>query len=230
MRLPSLILSVLVATTTQAQTVYVAPVPQPGDPAYIPYQLNQLSETLRENEVDAARVEAFRAQAAVNQALLEKINREELEALVQLAELLETAGTEDQRQALGAVITSKLEALLPASFRSFPPGTTLVVASPGFHWAAEHVAGVVGGKPIALNSSRSEIIAVAKADTNVVGVIEVEVNVHQVYETVRAVCYRPDGTQLWKEGRVLNSGGNAEKVARDMVGALLKKVRGKSCP
>jgi hypothetical protein len=62
-----------------------------------------------------------------------------------------------------------------------------------------------------------------------VGVVEVEVNVYQAYETVRAVCYRPNGSEAWHERRLLNAGGGPEKLAREMVGALLKKVRGKTC-
>jgi hypothetical protein len=62
-----------------------------------------------------------------------------------------------------------------------------------------------------------------------VGVVEVEVNVYQAYETVRAVCYRPNGSEAWHERRLLNAGGGPEKLAREMVGAPLKKVRGKTC-
>jgi hypothetical protein len=225
------VLTILAVAPSRAQeTVYVAPAPQPGDPAYISYRLDQLAESLRRSELDAARLEVFQSQAAVNRRLLDKIDREELESLVGLAAALESAGTEDQRRALGVVITSKLEAMLPANLRTYAPGTTLVVAAPGFPWAAEHVAGVLGGKPLSIEATRAEALTLAQKDPNVVGVVEVEVNVYQAYETVRAVCYRPDGGEAWHERRLLNAGGGPEKLARDMVGALLKKVRGRTCP
>jgi hypothetical protein len=174
-------LAFLAATSSGAQeTVYVAPAPQPGDPAYISYRLDQLAEVLRRNEIASARLEVFKNQAAINQKLLDRIDLEELESLVSLATVLEAAGTEDQRQALSQVISSRLEAMLPASLRTYPPGTSLVVAAPGFPWAAEQVAGVLGGKPVAIEES-------------------------------------------------MNAGGGPEKLAREMVGALFKKVRGKTC-
>jgi hypothetical protein len=106
------VLTILAVAPSRAQeTVYVAPAPQPGDPAYISYRLDQLAESLRRSELDAARLEVFQSQAAVNRRLLDKIDREELESLVGLAAALESAGTEDQRQGLGVVITSKLEAM-----------------------------------------------------------------------------------------------------------------------
>ena len=73
-------------------------------------------------------------------------------------------------------------------------------------------------------------MAIAREDANVIGVVDVEVNVYQAYETVRAVCYRPDGSEAWSKRRILNAGGGPEKLAPDMVGVLLKKVRGESCP
>lgn len=225
------ILALLAVNASEAQeTVYVAPAPQPGDPTYISYRLDQLAEVLRRNELDSARLEMFKSQAEINQKLLDRIDRDELESLVSLASVLEAAGTEDQRRALGLVIASKLEAMLPASLRTYPPGTTLVVATPGFPWAAEQVAGVLGGKPVAVESTRAEALTIVRDDPNVVGVVDVEVNVYQAYETVKAVCYGSDGSEEWHERRLLNAGGGPEKLAREMVGALLKKVRGKACP
>jgi hypothetical protein len=39
-----------------------------------------------------------------------------------------------------------------------------------------------------------------------------------------------DRKKVWKKKRILNFGGGQERLARDMVGGLLKKVRGKECP
>jgi hypothetical protein len=212
------------------QTVHVAPVPQPGDPNYISYQMNQLGEILRRNQIHAAQLEALNAQAELARTAAQSLKPSEVENLLNLAKLLDAAGTPEQKQALQVVIQQKLDHLLPVGLRAYPPGTVLVFATPGFPWAAQQVAGVLAGKPVALDTSLAEVRAIASSNPNVVGIVEVEVNVYQAYETVKANCLRTDGAKVWSKKTLFNMGGSPEQLARDMVGKLLGKVKGQACP
>lgn len=222
---------ILIATPVICQpTVYVAPVPQPGDPSYLSYQLNQLGETLRRNQMQSAQVDALSMQAELAKKVLsESLKREELESLVSLAKLLDAAGTPEQKKALQVVIQQKLDQLIPPTLRSYPPGTSLVIASPGFPWAARQVADVLGGHPVALDGSLSDLQSILSASPNVVGYVEVEVNVYSAYETVKANCRHRSGNLLWSKMTFWNMGGSPESLAHEMVGRLLKKIRGQEC-
>jgi len=226
------VLAMLLASSSAlAQpTVYVAPVPQPSDPNYIPYQMNQLGEILRRNQIHAAQLEALNAQTDLARTAAQSLKPSEVENLLSLARLLDTAGTPEQKQALQAVIQQKLDQLLPARLRAYPPGTVLVFATPGFPWAAQQVAGVLAGKPVALDISLAEVRTIASSNPNIAGIVEVEVNVYRAFETVKANCLRPDGTKVWSKKTLFNVGGTPEQLARDMVGKILGKVKGQACP
>jgi hypothetical protein len=228
---PILLAMLLASSSALAQpTVYVAPVPPPSDPNYIPYQMNQLGEILRRNQIHAAQLEALNAQADLARAVAQSLKPADVENLLSLARLLDAAGTPEQKQALQDIIQQKLDQLLPAGKRSYPPGTVLVFATPGFPWAAQRVAGVLAGKPVALDTSLAEVRTIASSNSNIAGIVEVEVNVYQAFETVKANCLRPDGTKVWSKKTFFNMGGSPEQLARDMVGKLLGKVKGQVCP
>ncbi len=212
------------------ETVYVAPVPQVGDPNYITFQLGHLGNILRRNQIQAAQLEALNAQAEAARAAALSMRIEDIESLLSLANLLETAGTSEQKQALQAVIQQKLQQILPATIRSYPAGTTLVFATPGFTWAAQRAAGTLAGHPVATEATYSEALEIARSNANVSGVVEIEVNVYQAFETVKANCYRRDGSLAWSEKTLLNAGGSPEDLARSMVGRLVTKIKGKKCP
>lgn len=226
-----LAVTLLGTTSLFAQsTVYVAPVPQPGDPNYIPYQLQQLGQALQRNQVNTAQINALRSQAEVNRAILAQLKRDELESLLSLVSLLETAGTEEQKAMLRQLIQQKLDDFIPASLRSYSAGTTLVIATPGFPWAAQQIAGVLTGSPVAADIGYGDALRVLSENPNVDGLVEVEVNVYQAFETVKVICRDKAGTRQWEKKTVLNAGGGPEQLARDMVGRLLKKVKGRHCP
>lgn len=213
------------------QTVYVAPAPQPGDANYVPYQLNQLGEILRRNEMHSAQLDMINAQADLSRALAESVEREEIDSLVSLAQLLDAAGTAEQKATLQTIIQQKLDDLLPATLRPYPPDTVLVFASPGYPWAAQQIAAVLAGsKPTFVDATLSEVLPLVSSNPNVVAYVEVEVNVHQAFENVKATCYRPDASVVWTKKTILNAGGSPERLARTMTGRLLKKVRGAKCP
>jgi len=225
-----MLLAMLLASSSALAQPTVVPVPQPSDPNYIPYQMNQLGEILRRNQIHAAQLEALNAQADLARAVAQSLKPAEIENLLSLARLLEAAGTPEQKQALQAVIQQKLDQLLPAGLRAYPLGTILVFATPGFPWAAQQVAGVLAGKPVALETSLAEVRTIASSNPNIAGIVEVEVNVYQAFETVKANCLRPDGTKVWSKKTLFNMGGSPEQLARDMVGKLLGKVKGQACP
>lgn len=222
---------ILIVVPSVAQPiVYVAPVPLPSDPSYLSYQLNQLGETLRRNQMRSAQVDALFAQADLaREALSQSLKRDELESLVSLAKLLDAAGTPEQKKALQVVIQQKLDQLITPTLRSYPAGTSLVIASPGFSWAARQVADVLGGHPIALDGSLADLQSILSTSPNVVGYVEVEVNVYSAYETVKANCRHRSGNLLWSKVSFWNMGGSPESLAREMVGRLLKKIRGQKC-
>lgn len=85
------------------------------------------------------------------------------------------------------------------------------------------------GRPAALNASLADVRNIVSANPSVVGYVEVEVNVYQAFETVKANCYLRDGTLAWPKKTLLNAGAAPETLAREMLGRLLKKVHGQSC-
>lgn len=112
----------------------------------------------------------------------------------------------------------------------YPPRSVIVISTPGFEWAAVDVSKVLGTRSTPLDVGFAEAADIAAQDPNVVGVVEVEVNVSQFYETVYAICRDEQGKEIWRVKRMLNFGGGQERLARDMVRGLLKKVKGKTCP
>lgn len=112
----------------------------------------------------------------------------------------------------------------------YPPGTVIVVATPGFEWAAKDVAQVLNADAIAPQISWFAARNLALYNENVVGLVEVNVDVDNIFESVSAVCRDKETVALWQETRVLNFAGGRERLARDMVGGLVTKVSGKPCP
>lgn len=112
----------------------------------------------------------------------------------------------------------------------YPPNSVLVVATPGYDWAAADVSRVLGVRSNPVVMSLFDARDIASLDPNVIGVVEIELNLDQFYENVIAICRDEDGNERWREKRMLNFGGGKERLARTMVGGLLKKVRDKKCP
>jgi hypothetical protein len=131
---------------------------------------------------------------------------------------------------LSATVLALLVFPAPAEEVTYPPESVVVVATPGFDWAASDVSRVLGVRAVPLSVSLVEAAEIARSQSNVVGVVEVEINVDQSFETVYAICRNETGTEIWRVKRMLNFGGRRETLARSMVGALLKKIKGKRCP
>lgn len=111
----------------------------------------------------------------------------------------------------------------------YQPETVLVIATPGYLWAANDVSQVMlsntSPQDIPLKSAYDALLY----NENVIGLVEVIISLDQFYETVSAVCRDKESSKVWQETRALNFGGGQERLAKDMVGGLLGKVRGKSC-
>lgn len=112
----------------------------------------------------------------------------------------------------------------------YKPNTVIVVSSPDFPWAADNVAKVINANAVAKNIGLYEAYNDVLYNKNVVGMIEVVVNVDQLYEVVFAVCRNKETQQVWKESRIINYGGGRETLAKTMVGGLVNEISGKSCP
>ena len=112
----------------------------------------------------------------------------------------------------------------------YSPGTVIVVATPGFEWAAQNVAQVINADAVAPKISWFAARNLALYNKNVVGIVEVAVDVDNFFESVSAVCRDKETTAVWQETRILNFAGGRERLARDMVGGLVTKVSGKPCP
>ena len=128
------------------------------------------------------------------------------------------------------LVTMFLWSSAGAQERQYPENSVVVVATPGFAWAAEDVSKVLGVRGVPMDIGLVEAADIAREQDNVVGVVEVEINVAQFYETVYAICRNDQGQELWREKRMLNFGGGPDRLARDMVRGLLKKIKGKKCP
>lgn len=120
--------------------------------------------------------------------------------------------------------------LLPSEQRVYQPGTVIVISNAEFPWAARDVASVLGSNARAYDLSLFEARRQVMYNPNVTGLVEVVLNLDQAYETVAAVCRDKSTTKVWQETRVINFMGGRERLARDMTGALVTKVRGMHCP
>ena len=121
-------------------------------------------------------------------------------------------------------------ALHSAAGNIYTPGTVLVISNAEFPWAARDVANVLGSNAKAYDLSLFEARQQVMYNKNVLGLGEVVINLDQAYETVSAVCRDKETKKVWQETRVLNFMGGRERLARDMTGALVSKVRGMRCP
>ena len=128
---------------------------------------------------------------------------------------------------LAAIISS---AGAYASENEYPKNSVIVVATPGYEWAAQDISKVLGVRAVARDIAFIDAAEIAKENENVLGVVEIEINLGQFYETVYAICRDNDGKEVWRVKRMLNFGGGADKLARDMVQGLMTKVKGKKCP
>ncbi len=116
------------------------------------------------------------------------------------------------------------------SENTYKPGTVIVISNAEFPWAARDVASVLGSSAKAYELSLFEARQQVMYNPNVVGLVEVILNLDQAYETVAAVCRDKETKKVWQETRVINFMGGRERLARDMTGALVTKVRGMRCP
>ena len=95
-------------------------------------------------------------------------------------------------------------------------------------WAAELVAArlegdfkvVPGGLGGGMRYSREHPEEVA-------GILEVVIDVYTAFEEVRITCFDTNGRERWKRKTELNAGGSEEKMARNMLDRVIKKVEEK---
>jgi hypothetical protein len=150
-------------------------------------------------------------------------------AAVLIIALLAIGGCASQPEQ--ALVRDPQVAIIPSGpTNQYPPGTVIVIATPGFPWAAKDVASVLSANAIAPDLSLFAARNLALYNKNVIGLVEVNVDVDNFFESVSAVCRDVETKKVWQETRVLNFAGGRDRLARDMVGGLVTKVTGKPCP
>lgn len=112
-----------------------------------------------------------------------------------------------------------------------PPGTVLVLASnSAYTWAALAIAGTLKRPAAPFTGTLAEALAAARADPGVEGIVDVTIDVDSAGETVRAICYRPQGGQVWQHKTQRSGRGSKEQMARRMVERVAKRTNGLDCP
>lgn len=153
--------------------------------------------------------------AATEQA---RTARTKLDLLAQLTGSTDS-GQADQENAADEVATT------------YEEETVLVVSSnPAYPWAANEIAGVLRGPTAVALTAINEAFALAKENSAVRGVVEVNADVDSAFESVRAVCFAADGRKVWQKKTSISWFGSQEQMARRMVSKVAKKVEGMTCP
>ena len=105
-----------------------------------------------------------------------------------------------------------------------------MIATPGYEWAAEDAAKVLRGSTSPQVVSLGQAYEIIKNNDNVVALVEVELKLDQWFEVVYVTCRNGPDSDIWREKRSFNFGGGNTRLANNMVGGILKKVNGKTCP
>lgn len=110
----------------------------------------------------------------------------------------------------------------------YPPDTVLVVAPSNYPFAAVQISGGIPGA-VVVETSLVQTFQAAKSDSNVTGIIDINLATDQAWETGRVVCYASSGEKRWEEKVFFNVGGGAQRVAEKFTDKLAAKTRGRTC-
>ena len=110
------------------------------------------------------------------------------------------------------------------------PGTVLVVGPTEYAWAAPQIAGSLAPPATPFKGTLPDAFTAATSNPDVVGVVEVALDVESVFESGRVVCYTPAGAKKWEQKVRVSSPGGAEHIARRFVDKLSTRVKGRRCP
>jgi len=117
----------------------------------------------------------------------------------------------------------------PAS-RAYAPGSVLVIGPEKYPWSTAQISGALGSHAIPFEGTLTDAMAVAKENSAVVALVEIDLSVDTAFESGRVVCQHPDGKKLWEEKVMFNLGGGEERIARRFVDGLSAKVKKRRCP
>jgi hypothetical protein len=138
-----------------------------------------------------------------------------------------------------AMAKAKLEVLdqVASSSRSatpptpqYAPGTVLVIGPAKYDWAAPQIAGARGPTAVTVNGSLADAMKLAAVNRNIIGILQLDLDVEVVFETGTLTCYRPNGAKSWDKTVRVSSPGGAEHVAHVFVNKLAEKTRSTACP
>lgn len=92
-------------------------------------------------------------------------------------------------------------------------------------WAAEMVAARLDGEFEVLSGGLAAGLRYSRENPGQIqGILEVMIDVHTAFEEVRITCYDSTGREQWKRKTELNLGGSEERMARNMLDRVIKKV------
>jgi hypothetical protein len=115
----------------------------------------------------------------------------------------------------------------PATPSSFAAGTVLVVAADSkFYWAAVQTAGALRSGATPFEGSLGDALKLRTG----AGVVEIAVDPDSAYESAHVTCYKASGEVAWEIKQIWHMSFGADKIARDLVGRVSKKVKGRGCP
>lgn len=93
-----------------------------------------------------------------------------------------------------------------------------------YRWAAEMAASRLKGPTKVLPGDFATALRYAREHKGqVLGIVEIIVDVYTFDEEVRITCFDPTGKRIWKESVSVNMGGSEEALARKMVERALNK-------
>jgi tetratricopeptide (TPR) repeat protein len=113
---------------------------------------------------------------------------------------------------------------------AYRPGTVLVLPDEDYAWAHVEIAAALGDLAVATDESLAAVVKLAARDSNIVGLVQVDLSVDVPFESGRVVCYQPNGTKTWQKVVRMTYPGNAEAIAHRFIKRLAKEVKGKKCP
>jgi hypothetical protein len=118
----------------------------------------------------------------------------------------------------------------PSPRSGYSQGTVLVVGPEKYPWSIAQISGALGSSAVPFSGTLTEAMGAAKADSAVVGLVEIGLSVDTAFESGRVICQRPDGKKVWEEKVMFNLGGGEERIARRFVDGLSEKVKKRRCP
>lgn len=114
--------------------------------------------------------------------------------------------------------------------QTYRPGTILVLPDEDYAWAHVEIAAALGEFAVPVDDSLAVAVKLAASDTNIVGLVQVDLSVDVPFESGRVVCYQRSGAKVWQKVVRMTYPGTAEAIAHRFIARLGRDLKGKRCP